>query len=333
MRRIKYKKYAGVRVRGTLNDGSDLPVSTHIERASWLTAMVESGGKFGTVISYDGTGMTAGIHQAIAVYPKELSHPDGYPLDDQGPLWKLLDRCFQAYAGNSQFSGYDSLYIPAVSDMQDALLHAGILVSNGVARDATTGKVIFGNVLRELFTGSADGVMPARGKGRERAEMWAALFSTMFSDYRTYDLQLRWGEEKLIKRIERTKLRYASAPYWRGRTPQEVFYTDEYPVGTVTFGEEHQKFDLAMCVWLSYSVNAPAIALKKLCRVIPVHHKHGDDAFAKALINAIGNSRWGRWDDDIKNGRYQRTRKYAMKLWPKELFVGSDAIMPKNLVG
>ena len=84
MNRIVFKEYAGVRIKGQ-KPLSSFPLSRrHLDRASRLTAEVESGGRFGSVMSYDGTGMTAGIHQAIAVYPKNLK--------DQGPLWKLLLR-------------------------------------------------------------------------------------------------------------------------------------------------------------------------------------------------------------------------------------------------
>jgi hypothetical protein len=57
--------------------------------------------------------------------------------------------------------------------------------------------------------------------------------------------------------------------------------------------------------------------------------------FARELILGLGNTKFGRWDDDIRHGRYQRTRRVAKEsgLWPEELFVGADAIMPADLPG
>lgn len=318
MRRVTFKKYAGVRINGDIP--VDIPGDGHMDRASWLTVMVESGGKFGTVISYDGTGMTAGLHQAIAVYPRELLlSDDGNNLDDQGPLWKLLDRCFQA-----------TPHIQATVDLKEAFGKIHWTVVNGVLRDSDTGRAISGKVIREELTGAANGCMPVRGIDRKQAEMWAALFHTYFSDVNTFSVQEGWGKEKLIKRVERTPLRYASAPKWRKKTPQDFFYED-LVAGVVDHEDLEPEFDLAMSVWLSYTVNAPAIALKVLCRYIPTFQHDGIEAFSVQLLKALGKAKFGRWGAHVKNGRYQRTRKYAMEIWPKEMFVGKDAIMPASL--
>ena len=318
MRRVTFKKYAGVRINGDVP--IDIPGDGHMDRASWLTVMVESGGKFGTVISYDGTGMTAGLHQAIAVYPKELRLPeDGNSLDDQGPLWKLLDRCLQA-----------TPKIQATLDMKHALGNIGWVVANGVLRDETVGHAISGKTIRAEFTGAENGCMPARGIHRQEAERWAALFHTYFSDKNTFPIQEGWGKEKLIKRVERTPLRFASARKWRKKTPQEFFYEDLI-AGVVDHEDLPPEFDLAMSVWLSYTVNAPAIALKVLCRLIPAYQTGSIEAFSVQLLKALGRAKFGRWGAQVKNGRYQRTRKYAMELWPREMFKGKNAIMPVSM--
>jgi hypothetical protein len=88
-----------------------------------------------------------------------------------------------------------------------------------------------------------------------------------------------------------------------------------------------------MSVYWSNSVNAPGHALKLLCRVADAYPSSRDPLFAKALVTALGNTSFGRWDDDIPGGRYQRTRLAAMQVWPFELFEGPTAIMPKDLVG
>ena len=315
MRRVSFKNYAGVVVHGQVP--MDPPRGKHIERASWLTAQVESGGKFGTVISYDGTGITAGIHQAIAVYPRELTLPDdGNALDDQGPLWKLLDRCFQITSEDLCTKDF----IQTLADCDWELVH-------GTLRSTKTGHSIGGHSIRDQFTGSADGIMPVRGKGRQRAEAWATFFHTYFSDEATFPVQVGWGEEKLVKCIERWPLKTSPAKKWRRWTTQEFFYED-IVASMVLSDDLEPSFDLAMCVWLSYTVNAPAIAMRVLASLTTVFNNDSIEAFSRALLRKLGMSSFGRWGADVKNGRYARTRKYAQELWPSELFVGKEAIMP-----
>ena len=59
MKRVRFNKYAGVKIRGTvdmvLDSDRDSTVS-HAEAAAWLTAQVESNGKYGCVMNYDGNG-------------------------------------------------------------------------------------------------------------------------------------------------------------------------------------------------------------------------------------------------------------------------------------
>ena len=98
MKRIKFGKYAGVKIKGKIPLEAPNSLS-HLSWVSWLTAMVESDGKFGSVMNYDGTGMTAGIHQAIAVYPKAPG--DGNKKNEQGPMWKLMNRIW-AMIGREQ---------------------------------------------------------------------------------------------------------------------------------------------------------------------------------------------------------------------------------------
>lgn len=100
------------------------------------------------------------------------------------------------------------------------------------------------------------------------------------------------------------------------------------------------EFDLAMAMFWSNTVNAPGAALRKLCQAADMlGREYGDFSeerqvkFAKRLVNKLGNTTFGRWDDDIPGGRYQRTRRAATKVYPRRLFVGPQAIMPKDLVG
>ncbi len=321
MRRITFHDYAGVKIAGKKEAPG--PGHQHIDRASWLTAMVESGGKFGTVISYDGTGMTAGIHQAIAVYPRGLTRVDHNPKNDQGPLWGLVQRCMAT----------QSVWLDRTDNLIGMIDTQGWVIVAGELRYQGSGRLVGGHAIRGNLTGDIDGVMPKTGSDRVQAERWARAFSDYFGAGRTFQPQLDWGKEKLIKKVTRVKLRHSPQKFYRRKTAQDVFYGDDLFVGTVLASDLEPCFDLAMCMWLSFMVNAPAIALRHLCKVISVYNADGVEAFSKALIERLGNAQWGRWDDDIKNGRYQRTRRFAKQVWPKELFSGSDAVMPKNLEG
>lgn len=319
MRRVEFKKFAGVKIRGT--EEMEKPTSNrHIDRAVWLTAHVESGGKFGCAMNYDGTGMTASIGQAIAVYPRGLA--DDVKTNDQGPLWRVLNRI------QSSTSTW------AWSELFEELKNIGWFVSeDGKCRSIKTGKLISGRAIRKEFTGSADGVMPIKGPDRRRAQQWAERFHSCFGHPSTFETQLALEKEHFVKRATRVKLRFCRDEVYRGCTLQEMIY-DPHHISSITADQMGEGMDLAMCMYWSNSVNAPSFALKKFCRQV-IDNKMCFYPFdrAKHIIQKLGNTPFARWDDDIKNGRYQRTRRYAMKLWPRHLFVGPDAIMPKNLVG
>jgi hypothetical protein len=322
LKRVTFKEYAGVSIKGDVDLGP--PGPRHMDAASWLTAQVESGGKFGTVISYDGTGITAGIHQAIAVYPNELTFKDdGNALDDQGPLWKLLDRCFKAHPD-----------LQLVTDMKQYLFDLGMVLVNGVVHDSRTEKPVHGRFIRHVLTGSTEGVTPLDGPGRKRAEEAAGMFSVFFSDLRMQKIQLEWGGEHLLSRVQKTKLRYLRENY-RHMTAQEILYDrigSGFDASSVLRKDLPPEFDLAMCVWMSYTVNAPSVALRKICKVVKDfnYDQYNIIVFSKELIEILGKAKWGRWDANLKNGRYQRTRNYAKQVWPKDLFE-PFSIMPKSL--
>ena len=316
MKRIKFGYYAGVRINGTV-ETEILESSEHIERACWLTAQVESGGRYGTVISYDGTGMTAGIHQAIAVYPKMLK--DALKLNDQGPLWKLLHRIFLGATSDA----VDALWLAIGED-------AGWYIAPDASlRHLTTGALVSGNDIRNELTGDPSGCMPTGGHARKRAIQWARLFHDAFSATDTFGIQDAFGAEHFVKRAQRDKMRFADTPHYRRKTIADIIYTHRH-ISSIEWADLGEDVDLAMSFFWSNSVNAPSIAMRKLCQVIPLYHRNPRE-FAQQLIFALGTAKWGRWHDDIPNGRYQRTRKAAMQVWPRHLFVGADAIMPRDL--
>jgi len=325
MKRVKFKKFAGVRIKGS-SDSELIKTKSiyHIDRAVWLTCMVESGGKFGCVISYDGTGITASLGQAIAVYPRNLG--DEVKKNDQGPLWKVLKRIKN---------------LPPMSDMtlfENKLANVGWYISpDSKCRWIRNGKLVSGQAIRKEFTGSEDGVMPTKGKDRARAQFWAETFHDLFANPDTFKLQLDLEKEHFVKRAERAKLRFCREEEYAGSTVQKVIY-NPFHISSITSEQLGPEMDLAMSIYWSHSVNAPGYALKRFCRHV-VDKGFADEwmneaegrKLAKKIIQKFGETPFARWSDDIKNGRYQRTRAHAMKLWPKELFVGPDAIMPKDL--
>jgi hypothetical protein len=318
MKRIIYGKYAGFKKDGV----TPIPThnrDTHLTRASWLTAMVESGGKFGCVINYDGTGMTAGLHQAIAVYPAQLMKQDDNLANDQGPLWKLLNLVMPETIDASLWDAFDAV--------------RWLLARDNTVRHERNGELVSGLKIRDELTGSPTGVAPESGPKREQAERWVRLFHEVFADPATYITQEEYGMQHFAKLASRARFRFATKSKWQKLTMDDVLYKDT-AIDVATF-DDNPELDLALCMYWSHSVNAPGIALKKISKTLEVLLGDGGSQknFARAIIKNLGTANYGRWSDDIKGGRYQRTRTFAMNsgFWPSELFNGSGAIMPRDL--
>lgn len=329
MQLYTFKNYSGFMVNGVvpmpdLNGDDNI---NHVKRAAWLTAHVESGGMFGTVISYDGTGVTACLHQAIAVYPSEMKEEDGNALDDQGPLWKILSRMRMVSPRLPLFEKIDSV--------------GWVLTQDGTLRYKNIGKCVPGSNIRVEFNGSQLGITPSRGVSRKNSEEWIGLFVDAFSYPVTFPMQIQIGEEHIVKRATRVPCRYSKNKIVSNKTIQEVVYTDPISVTRIGLSGITPGLDLAMCMFWSNTVNAPGQSLRVLCRVLDLLStlhagtSQWEMEFSRLLIRALGNTSFGRWDDDLPNGRYQRTRSIALEsgLWPEDLFVGKDAIMPKDLPG
>jgi hypothetical protein len=325
MERITFGKFAGLKINGKIDmpEPEDFDIS-HLSRASWLTAQVESGGKFGTVMNYDGTGMTAGIHQAIAVYPRALD--DNNKENDQGPLWELISDLKAHWLTHLEAPITDCPW----NEFEDWLFRMGIYIEKSTAYPVGFTFKLRGKTLRRLLSGDEEGVLPKMGASRIGAESVIKMFHKLFSSEWTFETQLKYGTDNFQKDSFK-KLRFCTKGALSNETLKTVVYSDMKEIA----GMSHA-LDLAMSVYWSNSVNAPGYALKILCKVIDSAYRPGfqnGDVFPRKLIQAIGTAQYGRWDDDIPGGRYQRTRDAAMKKWPKELFVGPNAIMPKDLVG
>jgi hypothetical protein len=315
---VQFKNYSGVSIKGTTP--FNLPAyANHWDRVVWLTSIVESGGKFGTVISYDGTGATAGLCQMIAVYPKELADEDGNPENDQGSLWRQIERIRKADPST-------------VTELLTSL-------KNGKGWDLVNGKVVGqdgktlnGRVLREELTPN-QGRVPRKGPDWEQAKCWGMVFHNLFSNPNTFETQVSFSIEH-AKETARRK-----TPLLHGVPISETIYkdnpdqVDDFIIGT--------PLDLAMAVFFSNSVNAPAAAYRRFTQALDAHRislGHPLDLtkpverlrFAARLIRVLGTAQFARWNAEIPGGRYQRTRSTAQEIWPPEFFTGPNAIMPKK---
>jgi hypothetical protein len=327
---VRFKKLSGLRVNGRepLEEPKDF-LSSHFSRASWLTARVESGAMFGTVINYDGTGMTAGIHQAIAVYPKALE--DSNKENDQGPLWELLTKLEETWS---------ALSIKPINPKERSwpvfesyLSSIGIKIDDGKAC-SLKGKLLSGQEIREILMGNSEGVLPMSGPKRQQAEQTIMEFHSLFSSKWTFDTQLLFGVKHFSKQASR-RLIFCTTPNYIKHSLCEMLPRIQMimPSELRFLSFDEACLDLAMCVYWSNSVNAPSYAFKVLCRVMDRTNLAVPYMFSKELLQALGNTTFGRWDDDIVNGRYQRTRFFAKLKWPIELFEGKQAVMPKDMAG
>lgn len=321
MKQINFKKYSGYRIRGKCPI-EETRMFKHLDNASKLTSMVESGGKYGTVISYDGTGMTAGIHQAIAVYPKASSTKKG-----QGPLWKLLARMMSINPGILEF-----INILEILHGQNLMLN-----SDGVVRDTLNGERVTGDRIRKAF-GTPNGVLSNNAEDRTRAQSLARLFHELFSNPLTFGIQQEFGKLHFIKSARRHKMRFSSKLRNKELTIHKGVYSTITRMDITALNSDNMpiQLDIAMSFFWSYYVNAPSMAVKKLCQVYDRYDrrdKKWHKRFPKALIKKLGTSSYGRWDDDIDSGRYQRTRNAMLTMWPEEHFTGRCPLVPKNFIG
>jgi hypothetical protein len=291
------------------------------ERAYWLTTKVETGGTYGSVVMFDGSAVTAGPDQHILVYPKELANEDFNAADDQGPLGALLARVMSVSALGV--------------DMRRRFLQAGWTLSptgrflyaqdrsvqvGGRTIQVKAGGVVHGAVLRDTFT-PIGGRVPSSGPQWETASSWAMLLSNLFSDPTTFSTQRLYGQEQLEKSYKSRKFTVEGQIV----TPESILRSD---IHTASVGPVPEALDLAMAMWYSNSVNAPAIAMKcleKAWRAVA-----GSPVKLPAeIIRTLGMSTFGRWNSSISGGRYQRTRIIAQssRLWSPDFFkVGN--IMP-----
>jgi hypothetical protein len=316
----QFKEYSGPVVAGTI----PVPAPNSrkcAERAYWLTTKVETGGTYGTVVMFDGTAITAGPDQYILVYPKELANEDFNAEDDQGPLGPLLARVMSVSsrgpALHKRFGALGWTLSPSGRFLysMDQMVRIA-----GRAKPVKAGTPIHGAVLRDTFT-PVGGKVPKSGPAWAAACTWATELSALFSDPATYSTQRLYGQEHLEKAF---KTRSFSAG-GKAITPEHILGSD---IHTATVGTVPEEMDLAMAVWYSNSVNAPAIAIQCLGRAWKAAGGKTEKLPAE-VVRQLGTSTFGRWNANIAGGRYQRSRKVAMGcgLWSPSLFK-TGGIMP-----
>jgi hypothetical protein len=268
--------------------------------------------------------MTCGLDQHIAVYPRELADNDNNAKDDQGTLWKLLHR-MEMLPLYGLRPGV--VKVNPLQNLWDALGDYGFYVAqDGILRFTRTGEPVDGRTIREVLTPGRG--CPTTNDQKEVAERWIRLFHDLFNDPRYHRVQVEYGKEHLVKRTKRRKINLGKTLAYR--TPHQLAYNQEITSLRAGVGDFSLVEDLALCVYQANSVNAPAVANKALKKAMAQGRR-----WPWVLIYTLGNSKYGRWDDDLKNGRYQRTRAAARAsgLWPRNFFDGKEAIMPKDLPG
>ena len=276
---------------------------------------------------FDGTAVTAGPDQFILVYPRELQSEDFNAADDQGLLGKLLARLFTVDT---------AAMVPKKAALQNAFSSEGWYLSpvgrlhysdaravfvGGQKVKVRPGDLVHGAVIRNAVT-PTDGTVPRTGTAWARSSAWCQTFHEVFAEPTGFSVQDAFGIEHLVKAYQAPRVRVDGR---RVSVEALMFGTD---VASWKASKIGMDLDLALAVWYSNSVNAPAIALR--CMESALLSCGKDALFPKRLIRALGESNWGRWNASDRNGRYQRTRTLAMRstLWPKHLFEGSSAIMP-----
>lgn len=292
--------YSGPVIHGT-KDAFDQPHPTlkehHLRRAFWLTTMVESGGKLGSIMMADGTGVTAGLEQVVAVYPNNMK--------EQGALFKLLNR-MDCVVPMTYFLDFDQ--------------YKWRLGEDGVLRDKN-GEPVSPRVIRDTFT-PPNGKVPKSGRQWRQATEWALDFHTLFRLPQTQKTQVICGIEHLAKFAKRYKSKRLGY-----ETIEDICYCGEAQNPHVF--SLHPELDLAMCMFWNYKTNAPSPALTALNEARHTFNPVNEPVrFARCLLNTLRESGYGRWGTN----RYDRSREHAMDVWPKELFEGPDAVMPPRQI-
>jgi len=293
MKRVKYKQYAGMLVKGS--NSVPLPeTDLHMERAAYLAVQLESP-KMGTVQSYDRCAMSGGPFHFTAIQPKAMV---------QGSLFRLLQHI------------YREAPCQTLTELYDAFEFVNWYVTRrGDLRDITTNELVPARIIRNIFT-PMDGKVPKRGADYKQARYWAKLFHELLADPKTYRAQMEFAVQYLIKGQQRLE---ADAYF---PDPPDLIRADR---------EITLERDLAMCVYHAHSVNAPGIARRCLKWAYGQPEENFAKALIWKL-GRYKYGRWQDQKGKGRN-RYDHTRVKAKAsgLWHSTFFSGTKAIMPVDL--
>jgi len=312
MTRVKYRRfgrYAGPLIRGKVPFKPD--PSDHWSRVVWLASRVETGAKFGTIVMYDGTGVTAGLLQQVAVYPRYVATWSRRPRAGQGSLWELLEAMFEKAPGTT-------------ARLREELETCGWSVRQGLLMGDDGRPVPPPRIITE-FT-PPRGNVPRWGVEWHEAKGWALLFHEAFSAPDTYDVQVEEAFKLLLPSVRKKRRTLL------GKSLEEAIYGGDLSK-QADWLRPDDPLDLALAVLFSHSVNAPAIAFRKLAGIATLL-EHSDlrdpadrERIARVLIRLLAVSSYGRWNYQIRNGRYQRTRRAAKKVWNSQNLVVPSTVL------
>lgn len=347
-----FRSYSGPIIYGKKVE-PETHTENHAQRAIIITEGVETGYRVGSIMAADGTAMTAGRGQHILVYPRELANEDFNAKDDQGGLGQLLykiekeawhhaakahgptpfDDLFNAFNQEGWYLAGDGLF---------RWLEDGRAKVKGRWMDHEAGDIIHGAVLRDTIT-PVGGKVPKTGEQWQQARRWALLFHEVFAHQETTQIQFDFEVDHLVDRVSLRK--YGFHPNQRKETVSQVVYGSRgfrgpAPIGKLKVGKHiTEELDLAMCVFHSHTVNAPSIAFRKLKETLEATgfrpmagNTQAEIAFARELLKRLAKAKYGRWNEDIEGGRWDRTRARAREsgMWPTRFFRGQSPIMPVN---
>lgn len=297
---------SGPLIHGTTRFEAPLQAALHAHRAVWLASQLEAP-SWGSVQSYDGCGMSAGLLHNTAVLPGRNGK------QTQGTLWGLLSTLRKG-AGAEPSPALAAL-LTALSDKGWDIAPHGVLVAAGTLKPITAAEIV-----RELTP--TDGAVPKVGPAWKRAERWAQLFHAAFSDTATRSSQVAYACEWLAadRRGDEHRVYALFAPHSAPLAALSAEPFERLPAASLPV-----EIDVAMCIYHAFSVHNPAHARDALGEVLL--RVDGSDApkFAKSLVHALAH-RTPRW----LTKRYPRTRlalrtPAARALWPAEVI---DRIAP-----
>ena len=297
---VKYKSYSGCVIRDNVTIYPNPQTNLHMDRAVYLTSLLETAGHFGVVQSYDSCAMSAGLEHNVSVLPRTM---------EQGGLFPALNFIRMAVPERA---------CPPLISLLGAFKSVGwVLDASGVLRDYKTGQKVSGQAIRNEFTPD-NGVVPETGPKWEQAKRWALLYNALFNHSATFHTQIESAKRSLLLGNKAGEI-----------SAYKAICGVEYPAILMINVNLTPEQDLAMCVYHSHSVNAPSIARSCLIESKP----DNTPAWPKRLVRILGTRKYGNWQDTATGtSRYDRTRIYAKNsgMWPATLFDNSG-IMPENV--